>query len=137
MTKMLKMKTKMMMMFWDDDVGNDSQDTVKQVEEEEPDTEIASGSGTSKSKFAGVVFKQGLKTKGRPKKRSKQFSFNKCAADRKVNKKSKSNVKKKKTNQLINSDSSSEDADAEDPKLDDTSDEETEMDEDSEIDFDI
>ena len=124
-------------MFWDDDVGNDSQDTVKQVEEEEPDSEIASGSGTSKSKFAGVVFKQGLKTKGRPKKRSKQFSFNKCAADRKVNKKSKSNVKKKKTNQLINSDSSSEDADAEDPKLDDTSDEETEMDEDSEIDFDI
>ena len=126
------------------DLGNVSQDTVRQDDHEEEldDMEIASGSGTGKSKFAGIVFKHGLKTKGRPKKRSKQFTFNKCAADRKVKKQTKKSVKKKKKTQLINSDSSSEDTEnAEDLKLDDEEDaeldEEIEMDEDSEIDFNI
>ena len=130
--------------FWDEDLGNVSQDTVRQDDHEEEldDMEIASGSGTGKSKFAGIVFKHGLKTKGRPKKRSKQFTFNKCAADRKVKKQTKKSVKKKKKTQLINSDSSFEDTEnAEDLKLDDEEDaeldEEIEMDEDSEIDFNV
>ena len=76
-----------------DDSGDkeyDSQDTVRQ--DEASQVEDIEDSRPGKRKFGNIKFKQGLKTKGRPKKRLKQFTFNKSAADRK----SGSSKKKKK-----------------------------------------
>ena len=67
------------------DMGNDSQDTVKQVDTSQEDSEIDK-SGDNSSKFSSIVFKHGLRTKGRPKKRSRQFAFNKGSRDKRQNK---------------------------------------------------
>ena len=49
------------------DLENDSQDTVKQVDTTQEDLEI-NNVGNRSEKFSSIVFKHGLKTKGRPKK---------------------------------------------------------------------
>ena len=85
----------------DDTQGlDDSQDTIKQNEtvEDEPslqDLDI-NANLSRKRKFSDLKFKEALVTKGRPKRRTKQFCFNKTAADRKN--KGKKVIKKKRKN---------------------------------------
>ena len=43
---------------------------------------ISKGSDIEVSQFKSIAFKQGLKTKGRPKRKSKQITFNKTSLDR-------------------------------------------------------
>ena len=76
-----------------DNLTDNSQDTLREDEDDEADTVVP---GPSKGKFSTVEFKQGLRTKGRPKKRSKQFTFKKTAVDRKANTQTK---KRKKQHQ--------------------------------------
>ena len=65
------------------------------------------------SKFANLMMKERLKTKGRPKRKSKQLTFNKTAADRKLKKPRKANPKSatkksKKRKDYIEDESTSE-----------------------------
>ena len=63
-----------------DDLTNESQDTIEQI-----DTSIdESGDASRRRKFGDIRFKMGLKTKGRPKNKSRQFCFKKGAADKKA-----------------------------------------------------
>ena len=68
--------------------ANDSQDTVIQDEFYQEEVLDQTSETSSKRKF-DLAFKVGLKTKGRPKKKCKQFSFNKTVADRKKSKQDK------------------------------------------------
>ena len=65
------------------DQGNleELDDTVPQEDSQDSQTSLDSG-----SKFRALVFKESIKTRGRPKKKSKQVTFNKTALDRKQNK---------------------------------------------------
>ena len=109
--------------------SNDSQDTLKQDESTQDEIESLSFPGSS-SKMYNFLFKQGLKTKGRPKKKSKQFSFNKTAADRKAAPK-KAKVKKQATKKATPKDDFIEDSDVEEDGLafqpDDDSDDDLDM----------
>ena len=54
-----------------DNVTSDTQDTVVQDESQDNiEADVSAGPSSRKRKFEKIVFKQGLKTKGRPKKRS-------------------------------------------------------------------
>ena len=110
-----------------DDIHNDSQDTVKQIEtsQEESEQDVTVAEGRRKRKFGELVFKTGLKTKGRPRKRSKQFTFNKGAAD----KKTKGSKASERKNRIDNSNS-------EDSETDEDEDSEMKLDDDSDSDFD-
>ena len=59
--------------------------------------ESSQDSGDSNSKFAPLKFKESVKTRGRPKKKNKQVTFNKTALDRAVTNKSPSGTRKKQT----------------------------------------
>ena len=108
---------------------DESQDTVVQDDTSQEDSPQ---SGTRKRKFSDIKFKMGLKTKGRPKQRSRQFTFNKSAADRKAKAAQK---KKKKEESAAESDSSEDDADDIELKLTDDSESEFDSEEDEEITF--
>ena len=95
---------------------DDSQATV--VQEDDSDRP---GPSTSRNRF-NLVFKKSLKTKGRPKKKSKQFSFNKTAADRKKKNTIAKGKGSSKKDYIEDSDISSEDSSDIDSKLDDDSD---------------
>ena len=88
----------------DNQAHDDTQDTVRQddtSQEEEIELEPESVAVCSKKrKFGGMVFKEGLTTKGRPKKRTKQFCFNKTSADKKAAKVRKTSSKGKKKTTL-------------------------------------
>ena len=119
---------------------DDSQDTVKQSETSQDedglrDFDINSNVPDRKTKFRALKFKEGLKTKGRPKKRTKQFSFNKTAVDRVKRKKPAKKRRKGVKNVDFIDDNEDEDSEEEedlDMKLDDDSNEDMEM-EDSDV----
>ena len=89
--------------------ANESQDTVRQDETSQEESVLDAGT-SRKRKFGQIVFKQGLRTKGRPKKKTKQFGFNKTAVDKKKGKKmTQKNQMQKKTNYIDDSESSEAD----------------------------
>ena len=110
------------------DKDYDSQDTVRQDDTTQEDIETnIEESHPGKRKFGKIKFKAGLKTKGRPKKRMKQFTFNRSAADRKTGKSN----KKKKT-PLPKSSSDDDDREDEDKTSDNESGEDRNSDGDDE-----
>ena len=105
---------------------NDSQDTIVQSEtSQEVLEDTVEASGSQKRKFDRMKFKMGLKNKGRPKKKSKQFSFNKGAADKKARRVTKNKKvvddSESSENDVDDSESSENDDDDVELKLDDSS----------------
>ena len=98
--------------------SNDSQETLKQDESSQDEIESLSVPGSSSNKF-NFLFKQSLKTKGRPKKKSKQFSFNKTAVDRKNALPKKAKVKKQASKKATHKDYFIDDSESSDDEEDD------------------
>ena len=105
-----------------EDPNDDLDDTVPQEED--------TASQSSGSKFKAIIFKEAVKCRGRPKKKSKQVSFNRTALDRKRKPKKKVSSSKKlksgkvsKDQDFIDDDETTASSDAEE-SIEDVCDEE-------------